>query len=90
MCKKCGKPIVIESIYRTTVCPDCGAELHSCVNCKFYSPGRHFDCGETVDELVSDKERANFCGSFSVSRNPAPVSEKESDARSAFQSLFGN
>ena len=54
MCRKCGKPVLTAEVYRTTVCADCGADLHSCINCKYYAPGSHYDCHETVDELVSD------------------------------------
>ncbi|MCR5614078.1 hypothetical protein [Treponema sp.] len=68
MCKKCGTPITETSITRSSTCTTCGADLHSCINCKFYSPGSHYDCHETVDELVKDKERANFCDSFNVNR----------------------
>ena len=68
MCKKCGKPIdkKYSEIFRSSTCSFCGADLHSCVNCRFYSPGNHYDCRETVDELVTDKERANFCASFKI------------------------
>lgn len=74
-------------IYRTSVCPFCGADLHSCVNCRFYSPDSHYGCKETVDELVKDKERANFCDFFSVERNPM-ASSNHSSARDAVAALF--
>ena len=99
MCKKCGKPIDKKSseIFRTSTCSFCGAELHSCQNCKFYSPGNHYDCRETVDELVTDKERANFCDYFSVAEisgsdfgNGLSSQEKASKARDAFNALFGD
>lgn len=65
MCWKCGKPLVLNgTVSRSDVCPDCGADVRSCKNCRFYEPGAHYDCRETVDELVKDKERANFCGWF--------------------------
>ncbi|MBR1912734.1 MAG: hypothetical protein IJ828_10330 [Treponema sp.] len=67
MCWKCGSDIpVTVSVQRNSECPVCHADLHSCKNCSFYSPGSHYDCHETVDELVKDKERANFCDSFKV------------------------
>ena len=93
MCRKCGKPVLIAEVYRTTVCADCGADLHSCINCKYYAPGSHYDCHETVDELVSDKERANFCHSFSLNKDfssSTSNASKEQKARDAFASLFGN
>lgn len=93
MCKKCGKPITQAQIVRTSTCEICGADLHSCVNCKFYSPGSHYDCHETIDELVKDKERANFCDYFSVAQIDAGAGNqgpsKSDQARAAFAALFG-
>lgn len=70
MCWKCGaEQDFSQSVYRDSVCPACGADLHSCRGCAFYAPGSHFDCHETVDELVADKERSNFCEHFKAGKN---------------------
>lgn len=100
MCKKCGKPIGRNTaqIGRTDACEFCGADLHSCINCKFYSPGSHYDCKETVDELVKDKERANFCDYFNVAvilgaaggNNGLSAQDKAAKAKDAFNALFGD
>ena len=67
MCWKCGKPIEINgTVSRSDVCPSCGADVRSCKNCRFYEPGAHYDCRDNIDELVKDKERANFCGWFMI------------------------
>jgi len=55
----------------------------------FYSPGAHYDCRETVEELVADKERANFCAAFSPRTDFATADDKAAKARDAFNSLFG-
>jgi hypothetical protein len=52
-------------VYRSTTCSACGRDLKICLNCRFYSPGSHWDCAESVDEPVNDKEKANFCTFFS-------------------------
>lgn len=93
MCWKCGKNIGDSlQIFRTTVCPDCGADVHSCRNCLFYERGAHYDCKERIDDPVWDKERANFCDWFSarraVSASAAP-DKKAAAARDMFNSLFG-
>ena len=92
MCKKCGKTIETKEIFRTSSCPFCGADLHSCINCKFYAPGSHYDCHESVEEVVYDKEKANFCDYFSVNSNPSSVEsnflEERNKNRQAFNSLF--
>lgn len=97
MCKKCGKPMPEVNIYRDSTCPNCGADLHSCINCKFYAPGSHYDCHETIEEPVRDKDRSNFCDFF----KPAVIafgsgtglaggsaSDKAQKARDAFNALF--
>ena len=96
MCWKCGaEQDFSQSVYRDSVCPACGADLHSCRGCSFYAPGSHFDCHETVDELVADKERANFCEHFKAGKNSKwsdgqnGAQDKKAAARDAFNSLFG-
>ena len=88
MCWKCGNDIEDASfIARSAECPFCHADLHSCRNCTFYSPGSHYDCHETVEEPVRDKERANFCGSFKPKLHFPPVAKK-ADARKKLEALF--
>ena len=96
MCWKCKNNIEIETISRTSECPVCHADLHSCKNCKFYSPDCHFDCRENIDENIVDKERANFCDAFMVKREfngadgiNSPADDKKAAAKSAFDALFG-
>jgi len=92
MCWKCSLPIDnTREIFRTSVCPECGSDLHSCKNCRFYEIGSHYDCHETIDELVKDKERANFCDYFSVNENLAGNKKSELEiekSRNAFNDLF--
>ena len=91
MCKKCGKAITETCITRYSMCSECGSDLHSCINCRFYEKGLHYDCRETIDEIVTDKECANFCEYFSVFRgeNTKDSSEDKAEkARSAFDALF--
>jgi len=91
ICWKCKKEIGEISVSRTTECPECKADLHVCKACKFYSSGSHYDCRETVEDPVSDKERSNFCDYFkynSVSGSSAD-SGKAAAAKNAFDALFG-
>ena len=62
----------------------------------FYAPGSHFDCHESVDDPVQDKERANFCSSFSLRRDwsgcaaeSKSAESKAAAAKKAFDALFG-
>ena len=93
MCWKCPRPIDSSlDIFRASVCPECGADLHCCLNCRFYEPGAHYDCHESVDELVKDKERANFCDCFSaktgLAKNTFGVGRSGTASRTAFDNLF--
>lgn len=92
MCWKCKKNTVTTSVYRNTECPICSADLHSCLNCKFYSESSHYECRESVDELVKDKEKRNFCDYFAEkkydSQNEQNPSASVKSARDAFNSLF--
>jgi hypothetical protein len=92
-CARCKKDIVIsEKIGRQSICPHCGAYLHSCLNCRFYAPGRHNDCSEPQAEPVSDKSGANFCEFFEIRKktgSDSKGSEDKDKARERFEKLFG-
>lgn len=87
MCWKCGKDINASRVLRTDVCSDCGADLHVCKNCVFYDPGSHYDCHESVEDPVNDKERANFCDDFKPKSHFAPR-QSASDQLKKLNSLF--
>ncbi len=97
-CHSCGVTFELEGVYRSTVCPSCGKEVKVCLNCRFYAPGAHWDCRETIPEPVRDKDRANFCDYF----KPAPQGNVAgggagasgdsgaSKAKDSFDKLFGD
>ena len=94
ICWKCKKEIEVSQISRSTECPLCHADLHTCKGCRHYSSGSHYDCKEAVDELISDKEKGNFCDFFQVNANLSACTEsastKSDDAKKAFAALFGD
>lgn len=87
---------MLAPVSRTEVCGVCGADVRVCKNCVYYAPGAQYDCRETVDGLVADKERSNFCEAFSLNpsagiKTNAPgksAFDKAKKARSAFDALF--
>jgi len=101
MCWKCGKGLVFDGpAGRTMTCDSCGADVRSCKNCVFFSPGSYHDCDERVEDAVRDKERANFCDSFRLrpeyktdhgpgGASGSKGSKGDGSARSAFDGLFG-
>ncbi len=90
-CYYCGTDFEAP-VYRSSVCSSCGKDLKICLNCRFYSPGSHYDCRETISEPVRDKERANFCDYFQPGANTGKNSSKDSgnNGSDAFNRLFGD
>jgi hypothetical protein len=81
------------TVYRTTLCNSCGKELHSCLNCRHYNKGKPYDCSESIQEPVTQKDRANFCDYFQInlqsSREDKDRSGKNFVAKDDFNALFG-
>lgn len=90
ICWKCKKEISISEVVRTTECPECHADLHCCKGCDFFAPGSHYDCKESVEDLVSDKEKANFCDFFRIAKKISGKAndDKAAAAKDAFNALF--
>ena len=89
ICWKCKKEIPLEKPARSDECPLCHADLHVCRACEFYESGAHNDCRESSADMVTDKERANFCDYFRYKDCQAkPGNDKASAARDAFNALF--
>jgi predicted RNA-binding Zn-ribbon protein involved in translation (DUF1610 family) len=93
MCYFCGTPIDANMrVYRSTTCPTCGKDLKICLNCRFYDPGAHWQCKETIPDPVREKDRANFCDYFQLNRGGSRGADggKTEKAREQFKSLFGD
>ena len=93
ICWKCGASLAALSLplQRLDECKQCGAELHACKLCEWYSTAVAKYCRETIAEEVKDKERANFCDYFkprpdAYSPEIQTVAEK---AKSELAALFG-
>jgi len=88
-CAFCGKPLEWEGkVYRNDTCPNCGRDLHCCVQCKFYDVGSYNQCKETRAERVVDKEKANFCEHFALRGGDSNCQGKEAEAKKALEDLF--
>ena len=92
MCYVCGQPFTGDKVYRSTTCTKCGKDLHSCLNCRFYSKGSYRDCRESISEAVTEKESANFCDYFEYADKDASSKDqkKAQDAKSQLAKLFGD
>jgi hypothetical protein len=93
VCWKCGASLADMTLplRRLEECRTCGAELHVCKLCEWYSLTVAKQCREPVAEEVKDKERANFCDYF----KPRPGAYSKVDvsasakARADLDALFG-
>jgi hypothetical protein len=95
VCIFCGYALDAQAeVHRSSLCPSCSRELKICLNCRFYRPGAHWDCAETIPEPVAEKDRANFCDYFRFREGGAAADrsggEKRSKAKQDFRKLFGN
>jgi hypothetical protein len=91
ICHRCKTEIKIERyISRTDACPECGEDVHACLNCMNYDPSAHNRCREPQAEWVSDREKANFCDFFAPNKLTGVTAGKSAseDAKKAFDSLF--
>lgn len=81
VCWKCGASLADYTLplRRLEECRKCGAELHVCKLCVWYSIAVAKHCREPIAEEVKDKEHANFCDYF----KPRPGAHVPRDASAA-------
>ncbi|PIS02852.1 MAG: hypothetical protein COT85_02130 [Chlamydiae bacterium CG10_big_fil_rev_8_21_14_0_10_42_34] len=87
-CWKCSKLIsdTPVKIGFRALCPHCEIDLHTCTNCRYYSPGKPNDCLVPGTEFIRDREANNFCEEFKVQVAVSPNQKK--DVKNKFNSLF--
>ncbi|MDR2729488.1 MAG: hypothetical protein LBB81_01150 [Treponema sp.] len=95
MCWYCEEAITDEEpIGRSQRCLNCGKDLRSCKNCKFFLSGARGDCRENGAEIQADKERGNFCDWFALDpkfrggSGQSSEREKAESTKTAFNNLF--
>lgn len=81
-CWKCSKSLddTLKIGFRT-VCNHCDTDLHVCINCKYYAPGKPNDCIVPGTERLIDKEKGNYCEDFKpkLSSNNIEMKKKFTD-----------
>ncbi|MEQ8663322.1 MAG: hypothetical protein RLW62_21105 [Gammaproteobacteria bacterium] len=92
-CWRCGATLValLLPLRREEVCPSCDADLHVCRQCRWYNTRVSDACDEPLAGGVGNKERANFCGYFTLA-SAAPATGGDAAAaraRSELEALFG-
>jgi len=87
-CYFCGTSLEAP-IYRSSECPKCGKDTKICYNCDFYSETSHWECRESIREAVREKDKANYCDFFRLSKKD-PIKESKDKSVDAFNKLFGD
>jgi hypothetical protein len=88
-CFRCNEVVEEQELFsRRDECGKCGADLHVCKNCLFFSPGRSNECQEPQAERVADKERSNYCDFFRFKDEGKQGTPRKEDAKEAWDELF--
>ncbi len=94
-CTKCGQ--IRHSLGELTfddACLNCGGDLHTCGNCRFFDTTTLWECRENIPARVVGKHAKNQCTFFQpkiikdLAADKATKPMSESDARKAFDALF--
>ena len=92
LCFSCKRELDVgEKTGRTETCPFCNADLHCCLNCRFYDPAAYNQCREPQAERVVEKDRSNFCDYFffrdasATEAKKGPVQEKKNPLNNLFK-----
>ena len=92
-CSKCSHEIPLSvgaRVGRRDSCPQCGADLHSCLHCVHHDRSAYNECREPQAERVLDKERSNMCDYFTPYTGPArdPKGKGSTDYLKGLDDLF--
>ncbi|HUP63497.1 MAG TPA: hypothetical protein VNA69_24135 [Thermoanaerobaculia bacterium] len=94
-CNQCGQ--LRHSLGELTTdeaCLKCGADLHTCGNCRFFDTTTTWECRENIPARVANKHARNECTFFvakivkDLSADKGKQLQTPDDARKAFDALF--
>ena len=94
-CNKCGQlRHSLGDLTHEELCLKCGADLHTCGNCRFFDTTTLWECRENIPVRVSPKHARNECAFFQpkivkdLSADKGKQLQTPDDARKAFDALF--
>jgi hypothetical protein len=91
VCHACKKELILgRDIGRRDECPFCHADLHCCLNCRFFDHSAPKQCREPIAELVREKDKTNYCELFQFAEAAAGARPKggPENTRKALNDLF--
>lgn len=73
-----------------TRCRECGADLHSCTNCRHFDTSAPNECRQPVERAVLKKAKANDCPAFEpkIVREQSARRDAPKEGKAAFDALF--
>ena len=88
-CHVCSGELELEGpVSFRASCHHCEADVHCCLNCRFYDIGAHNNCREPTSEYIPDRKARNFCGHFKMLAGERGDDGERDKAMSALESLF--
>jgi len=91
VCHACKHEIEIDQdipVSRHDTCPNCLADLHCCLNCRFHDPGRQNECMEQFTVWVRDREASNPCHEFRFQDSDEVDDLEVMDAKRRLENMF--
>jgi len=91
-CHSCSAALRLDGpVGRRRTCPECDADLHTCLNCRHYDEASPHMCREPHAENVVEKDASNACELFQMGDG---ASRRRGDqgaaARAQLAALFGD
>jgi hypothetical protein len=94
-CNACGQlRHSLEALTSEEACSKCGADLHTCGNCRFFDTTTLWECRENIPARVTGKHKRNECTFFQpkivrdLAADKGKMPQTPDDARKAFDALF--
>ena len=94
-CNRCGElQNILGDCTPESTCMKCGADLHTCGNCRFFDTTTMWECRQNIPARVVGKQARNECTFFSpkivkdLAADKTRAPQTPDDARKAFDDLF--
>jgi hypothetical protein len=94
-CNQCGQLRQgLGDLTHEDTCIKCGADLHTCGNCRFFDTTTLWECRENIPARISPKHAKNTCAFYQpkivrdLAADKAGKLLAPDDARKAFDALF--
>ena len=84
-------PVKQRAVVKTAAtCSACGADLHSCTNCRYFDSSAPLECRKEPPARVAGKAKNNDCQLFEakVTQEFGSDSGRPADPKAAFDALF--